>query len=184
MWGRYDLFVSLYKPFCETQQLETLSRIEKYTEEQQNPILNTNIIHDIGNNEITVSYTEDSVTVSDKIFVTGLEKDSTTTNNIFPTSLNNNYPKATILNNRYRGPAEGIKTNDYANMIIHNLNDLYKLFAVLEKQYNQIIYDVSDENSIKITTLNDISFMKHQLNALLTDDHYTTGIYKSEDTRI
>ena len=73
---------------------------------------------------------------------------------------------------------------DYANMIIHNLNDLYKLFAVLEKQYNQIIYDVSDENSIKITTLNDISFMKHQLNALLTDDHYTTGIYKSEDTRI
>ena len=42
--GRYDLFVSLYKPFCDTQQLEVLSRIEKYTLEQQNPILNTNIL--------------------------------------------------------------------------------------------------------------------------------------------
>lgn len=42
--GRYDLFVTLYKPFCDTQQLETLSRIEKYTEEQQNPVLNTTII--------------------------------------------------------------------------------------------------------------------------------------------
>ena len=42
--GRYNLFVSYYKPFCDTQQLEVLSRIEKYTEELQNPILNTTIL--------------------------------------------------------------------------------------------------------------------------------------------
>lgn len=42
--GRFDLFVSYYKPFCDTQQLEVLSRIEKYSEEKESPILNTNIL--------------------------------------------------------------------------------------------------------------------------------------------
>ena len=147
----------------------------------KNFTVSTNIIHTVGSNEITVSYTEDNVTVTDVIVVEGLERDSTTNNNLFPTSLNNNYPKATILNNRYRGPAEGIKTNDYANMIIHNVNELYKLFADLERQYNKIIDDITNETSVKITTLNNVSFMQYQLNNILTDDHYTTGIYKSED---
>lgn len=147
----------------------------------KNFTVNTNIVHTVGQNEVTVSYTEDSVTVTDIVVVTGLERDSTTGNNIFPTSLNNNYPRATILNNRYRGPAEGIKTNDYANMIIRNVNELYKLFANIEKQYNQIISDVTSDTSVKITTLNDVSFIQHQLNQILKDDHYTTGIYKSED---
>ena len=42
--GRYDLFIQYYKPFCEPEQLEVLNRIEKYSMEQQNTILNTNII--------------------------------------------------------------------------------------------------------------------------------------------
>lgn len=42
--GRYHIFVEYYKPFCEPEQLETLNRIEKYTIEQTNDILNTTII--------------------------------------------------------------------------------------------------------------------------------------------
>lgn len=42
--GRYNLFVDIYKPFCEPHQLDTLNRIEKYTEEKQNAVLDTNII--------------------------------------------------------------------------------------------------------------------------------------------
>ena len=42
--GRYDLFVQYYKPFCSTEQLEVLERIEKYSNEQLNSVLNTNII--------------------------------------------------------------------------------------------------------------------------------------------
>lgn len=42
--GRYDLFIQYYKPFCEPEQLDTLERIEKYSKEQQNTILDTNII--------------------------------------------------------------------------------------------------------------------------------------------
>lgn len=41
--GRYNLFLDYYKPFCEPEQLETLERIEKYTEENSD-ILDTTII--------------------------------------------------------------------------------------------------------------------------------------------
>lgn len=144
-------------------------------------VVSTNIIHNVGPNVITVTYNENSTTLTEEIIVNGLENDSTTGNNIFPTSLNNNYPRATILNNRYRGPAEGIKTNNYARMIIKNIQELYSLFTDIEKQYNQIISDTAGDASIKITTLNNILFIQNQLDTILKDDHYTTGIYKSED---
>lgn len=144
-------------------------------------VVSTNIIHNVGPNVITVTYNENSTTLTEEIIVNGLENDSTTGNNIFPTSLNNNYPRATILNNRYRGPAEGIKTNNYARMIIKNIQELYTLFTDIEKQYNQIISDTAGDASIKITALNNILFIQNQLDTILKDDHYTTGIYKSED---
>jgi hypothetical protein len=144
-------------------------------------VVSTNIIHNVGPNIITVTYNENSTTLTEEIIVNGLENDSTTSNNIFPTSLNNNYPRATILNNRYRGPAEGVKTNNYARMIIKNIQELYALFTDIEKQYNQIISDTAGDTSIKITALNNILFIQNQLDTILKDDHYTTGIYKSED---
>ena len=147
----------------------------------KNFIINSNIVRDVGPNDITITYIEGTTTLETIITVNGLENDSTTDNNFFPTSLINNYPIATILNNRYRGPAEGIKTNDYANMIIKNIRALYKIFANLEKQYNEIVLSVSGDTSTKITTLNNVSFMKKQLNDILNDEHYSTGIYKSED---
>ena len=41
--GRYNLFLDYYKPFCAPEQLETLERIEKYTNENSD-ILDTTII--------------------------------------------------------------------------------------------------------------------------------------------
>ena len=41
--GRYNIFLDYYEPFCEPEQLETISRIEKYTKENSN-ILDTTII--------------------------------------------------------------------------------------------------------------------------------------------
>lgn len=39
--GRYNLFVDMYKPYCEPEQLETLDRIEKYSYEQTSELLNS-----------------------------------------------------------------------------------------------------------------------------------------------
>ena len=43
VFGRYNLFVDYYKPFCDPEQLDTLERIEKYTKEHSH-LLNTTII--------------------------------------------------------------------------------------------------------------------------------------------
>lgn len=43
VFGRYNLFVDYYKPFCDPEQLDTLERIEKYTKEQSY-LLNTTIL--------------------------------------------------------------------------------------------------------------------------------------------
>lgn len=53
----------------------------------KNFIVSTNIIHDVGPNVITVTYNENTTTLTGEIIVNGLENDSTTNNNIFPTSF-------------------------------------------------------------------------------------------------
>jgi hypothetical protein len=90
--GRYDLFVQYYKPFCDPEQLEVLDRIEKYTEEKQSPVLNTNIL-----NQNTVEYD-----IKDKTYVL---PDSSNINKAMLSQLHNikenNYilPNVEELNN-------------------------------------------------------------------------------------
>lgn len=42
--GRYNIFVDYYEPFIDSSLLETLERIEKYSEEKQSKLLNTTIL--------------------------------------------------------------------------------------------------------------------------------------------
>ena len=147
----------------------------------KNFTVDTNIIQNIGSNEITVTYTEDATTLTDLIYINGLENDSTTGVNVFPANLKNKYPRATVLNNRYRGPAEGMKTDDFARMIIENLRELYKIYEQLNKEYNELIVQVAGESCTKNITLNNVSYVDNQLDDILNSDKYTTGIYKSED---
>lgn len=53
--GRYNLFVDYYKPFIDPKLLEILDRIEKYSEEKQSRILNTNILEQ---NNVTYEITD------------------------------------------------------------------------------------------------------------------------------
>jgi len=41
--GRYRVFVDIYKPFCEPEQLETLERIERYSQDESH-LHNTSIL--------------------------------------------------------------------------------------------------------------------------------------------
>lgn len=59
--GRYKLFVDIYKPFCEPEQLETLERIEKYSEENSD-LYNTSIFD---TNNITFSTTNPNYMIPD-----------------------------------------------------------------------------------------------------------------------
>ena len=148
----------------------------------KNFTINSTIITNIGPNSFMISYTDKGVTVSDFITINGLEQDSTTKNNIYFADLYNYYPNATVRNNRYRGPAEGIKTKDYTDDILNNIKRIYDIYASIESQYNTVIDKFTNDKSIKITTLNNISYGNHELDNILNDKiHYTTGKYVSED---
>ena len=60
--GRFNLFVEYYRPFCDAQMLDTLSRIEKYSNEKESPILNTNILEQ---NRITYQINDNSYQLPD-----------------------------------------------------------------------------------------------------------------------
>ena len=60
--GRYNLMVDIYKPFCDVEQLETLSRIEKYSEEKTNRVLDTNIL---AQNRITYDVKDENFILPD-----------------------------------------------------------------------------------------------------------------------
>lgn len=44
--GRPDVFITYYKPFCTTEQLDTFNRIEKYSKEKTSEIFNTKILEE------------------------------------------------------------------------------------------------------------------------------------------
>lgn len=50
--GRYRLFLDFYKQYCDEEQLDTLTRIEKYSLEQSSDLYNT--IDILDNNNITI----------------------------------------------------------------------------------------------------------------------------------
>lgn len=56
IYGRYDLFVTYYKPFCTDEQLDTLNRIEEYSMKQSD-ILDTTIIEQ---NKVTFDIKQDN----------------------------------------------------------------------------------------------------------------------------
>lgn len=65
--GRYNLFVDYYRPFIDPDQLETLDRIEKYSEEKQSRILNTSIIEQ---NKISYQIKDPNYQLPDSSIVT------------------------------------------------------------------------------------------------------------------
>ncbi len=84
--GRYNIFVELYKPFMTTEQLETLSRIESYSENYTD-IGNTSVLD---NNFITI-------TVNDKRYqAPKLEQLQTNMVNRIIDIKNNNYMLPTL----------------------------------------------------------------------------------------
>lgn len=142
--------------------------------------LNSNVVEFIGPNEFVVTYKEKDITVTTTITVIGLSKDSTTETGYTPISLLNNYPEATRLNNRYRGPAEARKHDNIDMMIATNLSSLYKIFANIEQSFNELVESVNGNNSIKVKTLNEIQHIEDSQEKWLTDKRFASGKLKQE----
>ena len=142
--------------------------------------LNSNVVQYVGPNEYIVTYKEKDITVTTTVTVMGLPKDSTTESGYSPVSLQNNYPEATRLNNRYRGPAEARKHDNVDNMIQENLLALYNIFANIEQNFNELVESVNGNNSIKVRTLNEIQHIEDTQYKWMHDERFAEGKYKQE----
>lgn len=142
--------------------------------------LNSNVVQYVGPNEYTVTYKEKDITVTTTITVMGLPKDSTTESGYSPVSLQNNYPEATRLNNRYRGPVEARKHDNIDKMIQENLLALYNIFANIEQNFNELVESVNGNNSIKVRTLNEVQHIEDIQYKWMHDERFAEGKYKQE----
>ena len=142
--------------------------------------LNSNVVQYVGPNEYIVTYKEKDTTVTTTVTVMGLPKDSTTESGYSPVSLQNNYPEATRLNNRYRGPAEARKHDNVDNMIQENLLALYNIFANIEQNFNELVESVNGNNSIKVRTLNEVQHIEDTQYKWMHDERFAEGKYKQE----
>ena len=142
--------------------------------------LNSNVVQYVGPNEYIVTYKEKDTTVTTTVTVIGLPKDSTTESGYSPVSLQNNYPEATRLNNRYRGPAEARKHDNVDNMIQENLLALYNIFANIEQNFNELVESVNGNNSVKVRTLNEVQHIEDTQYKWMHDERFAEGKYKQE----
>ena len=142
--------------------------------------LNSNVVKYVGPNEYIVTYKEKDTIVTTTVTVIGLPKDSTTESGYSPVSLQNNYPEATRLNNRYRGPAEARKHDNVDNMIQENLLALYNIFANIEQNFNELVESVNGNNSIKVRTLNEVQHIEDTQYKWMHDERFAEGKYKQE----
>jgi len=91
VFGRYKLFVDMYKNYCEPEQLETLDRIEKYSYEQTSELLNSQEV-------LSMNYID--MNISDKKYqLPDLNNMSVQMTSRIETIRNNNYTLPTLKDN-------------------------------------------------------------------------------------
>lgn len=149
----------------------------------KNFAINSNIVQYVGLNEYVVTYKEKDITVTTTFGVVGLEKDSTTENGYAPISLQNNFPEATRLNNRYRGPAEAYKHESIDSMIFENIQSLYSLFRDIEIEFNKLTEQTNNNGCVKIKVLNSVSKLEKETMDWIKDDRFITGKYQERDEK-
>ena len=147
----------------------------------KNFAINSNIVQYVGLNEYSVTYKEKDTTVTTVFGVLGLEADDTTETGYNPIYLGNNYPEATRLNHRYRGPAEAYKYDSIHKMLVENINTLYELYATIEQNFNALVETVNGDNCIKYQTLNIISQLEDNTHSWINNERFTTGTYRKEE---
>lgn len=142
--------------------------------------LSSNVVNYVGLNEFKVTYKYQDDECTTTFTVIGLAKEDTTDNNYNPIYMDNNYPEATRRNNRYRGPAEGVKHDAISHDIFTNIQTLYTLFSNIEQDYNKLIESIDGNNCIKVKSLNHIQKIEDGTKSILNDTRFSSGKYEQE----
>lgn len=174
--------LSLDPPYIETFSIERILCKAYYTdgsvETVKNFMINQNYVTNVGNNTIRVVYRNQHDEEAETfVNVIGLAKDDTMTDGSYELSLDNNYPEATRLNNRYRGPAESYKHAAYDKMLIANIQRLYSIFAGIEEDFNAVVSNMDGQSAIKLRTIHCVHELDDNTEFWKWDPRFTNGYY-------
>jgi hypothetical protein len=143
----------------------------------RNYTINSNVVSNIGVNEFTITVSENNVTRTCTIGIIGLEPDSTTESSYTPTLIDLNYPEATAINHRFRGPVEANKMRKFARYMYNNITKANTLFQEIEKAYNSMVDDIAGNGYAKYNSLNSCRYIDESCDKWAHDDRFKTGHY-------
>lgn len=174
--------LSLDPPYIETFSVERIICKAYYTdgsvETVRNFMVNQNYVTNVGENVIRVTYRNQHDEEAETfVIVIGLEKDDTMMDGSYELDLDNYYPEATRLNNRYRGPAESYKHSSYDKMMLANIRRLYSIFASIEADFNAIVESMDGQSAIKLVTIHSIHELCDNTEFWRQDSRFTNGYY-------
>ncbi len=176
--------LTLDPPYLQTFSIERIICTAYYSdgssERVKHFMVDRNYVLNVGQdaNTILVIYrNQHDEEASCTVTITGIAKDDTMSDNTYEISLLNHYPEATRRNNRYRGPGESDKHDDFARFLCENVTALYNIFATLEKDYMDIVEIAEGNSAIKLQTLNDIQSIDANNRYWMTDKRFTSGHY-------
>ena len=102
--------------------------------EEKDFSVNSTKVTAIGANEFTLMHKRMSCVFT----VTGITGESTTESGYRETEVDFDYPEASYLRHRYRGPMESLKFTEESMDIYSNITRLYSLYNSLKKDYNNL----------------------------------------------
>lgn len=116
-------------------------------------------IENIGDNIFTALFKQKTC----EFVVPGLTKEDTSITNYTPTQVELEYPEASKLNHRYRGPMESLKFDEYNKFIFENINKLFDIYNFLEKTYNIISSDSESLFNTSTKVLGTVSIIEDKV---------------------
>ena len=145
--------------------------------------INSNVVNHVGPaaNAYTVRYVQLDESAECIIYVTGLERDSTTETGYTPISLDKNYPEMTRYNNRYRGPAEAHKMHRINQFLFDALKDVSDIFKNIEENYNEVVDIITNNAATKYATLDTVMELETSCDKWMKDTRFVTGEYVMEE---
>lgn len=174
--------LSLVPPYIEIFSIERILCKAYYTdgsvETVKNFMVNQNYVTNVGDNTIRVTYRNQHDEEAETfVNVIGLAKDNTMMDGSYELDLDNYYPEATRLNNRYRGPAESYKHDSYDRMMLANLRRLYSIFASIEADFNTVVKSMEGQSAIKLRTIHSVHELDDNTEFWKQDPRFTNGYY-------
>lgn len=134
--------------------------------------VSSNIVSEEGPNTFTAYYIYETYTVETTFAIIGIAPEDTTETGYMPIDMDNNYPYAQRINNRYRGPAESMKHNAMSLMLMDNIKRIYQIFSNIETDFNKAVDTINANSAARTITIGQVQGMNDTIKEWKEKEEY------------